>query len=148
MIEIAAAVVLESGHGGPGERVLVAKRPPGVPRGGLGEFPGGKAEPGEPLAEAASREVREEVGCEIEILGVIAVGEEVDLQARREPAVRVHAFRASRRDANEPRPLASDEVRWVDGAELATLAMPAANRAIVAAVLTRLAGDPHSPEPA
>lgn len=43
-------------------RVLLARRPPGRPAAGYWEFPGGKAEPGEPLAQALARELREELG--------------------------------------------------------------------------------------
>lgn len=55
-----------------GGRVLLAKRgfAPGL---GLWSLPGGRVEAGETVAEAAAREVREEVGTEAEIVGVAAV---------------------------------------------------------------------------
>lgn len=49
----------------PDGRVLLAERPPGRPAAGFWEFPGGKAEPGEPLAQALARELREELGIEV-----------------------------------------------------------------------------------
>jgi len=55
-----------------GPRVLLARRGfnPGL---GLWSLPGGRVEPGETVAEAAAREVMEEVGVVAEIRGVAAV---------------------------------------------------------------------------
>jgi len=49
-------------------QVLIAKRGIG-PRAGLWSLPGGLVEPGEPMAEAAVREVEEETGIDAEIVG-------------------------------------------------------------------------------
>lgn len=48
--------------------VLVAKRPEGKRLAGFWEFPGGKIEPGESAEAALHRELREELGCEVEVL--------------------------------------------------------------------------------
>ena len=55
-----------------GRRVLLARRGfnPGL---GLWSLPGGRVEPGETVAEAAVREVMEEVGVVAEVQGVAAV---------------------------------------------------------------------------
>src|SRR5882672_6532095 len=45
--------------------VLLADRPAGKPYAGYWEFPGGKVEPGESIASALKRELREELGIEI-----------------------------------------------------------------------------------
>lgn len=59
-IEVAVAVIERAG------RVLLQERPAGGLLAGLWEFPGGKIEPGEGNTAALRREVREELGVEIE----------------------------------------------------------------------------------
>ena len=46
---------------------LLAKRRPGGSMGGRWEFPGGKADEGETPEEALEREIREELGAEINV---------------------------------------------------------------------------------
>lgn len=58
-IRVIAAVVAR------GDRLLVCQRPLEKRHGGLWEFPGGKCEPGECDADAARRELREELGVEV-----------------------------------------------------------------------------------
>ena len=60
-VDVAAAVLIRSDGA-----TLLAQRPDGKAYAGYWEFPGGKAEPGEPVAEALRREIREELGVEIE----------------------------------------------------------------------------------
>ncbi|MET1128867.1 MAG: NUDIX hydrolase, partial [Thermoproteota archaeon] len=54
--------------------VLLVKRA-GKPFAGMWSLPGGHVEPGEPLAEAAVRELLEEAGVEAEPVGVVHVHE-------------------------------------------------------------------------
>ena len=49
-----------------GGRVLIQRRPEKGLLAGLWEFPGGKVEPGETLKDALKREIREELGLEID----------------------------------------------------------------------------------
>ena len=58
MIHVAAAVIIRNG------KVLLASRPADKPPVGW-EFPGGKLEPGETVADAAQRELREELDLQI-----------------------------------------------------------------------------------
>ena len=60
-VEVAAAVIQR-----PDGSFLLAQRPQGKAYAGYWEFPGGKVEPGEPVAEALSRELHEELGIDVE----------------------------------------------------------------------------------
>ena len=62
LVDVAAAVIER-----PDGSFLLAQRPPGKVYAGYWEFPGGKVEPGEPVAGALDRELREELGIEVEL---------------------------------------------------------------------------------
>jgi 8-oxo-dGTP diphosphatase len=56
-----------------GEVLLIQRNQP--PATGLWSIPGGKLEPGESLAEACHREVKEETGLKVQVTAVVAVVE-------------------------------------------------------------------------
>jgi mutator protein MutT len=60
VIEISAGLVFRDG------RLLITQRPDGGHLAGLWEFPGGKREPGESFEDCLRRELREELGLDIE----------------------------------------------------------------------------------
>ncbi len=60
-VDVAVAVLVRSDGA-----ALLAQRPQSKVYSGYWEFPGGKIERGEPVAEALQREIREELGIEIE----------------------------------------------------------------------------------
>jgi|SRR5690242_11328753 len=60
-VDVAVAVLIRSDGA-----ALLARRPESKVYSGYWEFPGGKVEPGEPVLEALRREIREELGVEIE----------------------------------------------------------------------------------
>lgn len=60
-VPVVCAVIERNGH------ILVAQRPPTKLLPLKWEFPGGKVEPGEQPATAIVREIREELGCEVQI---------------------------------------------------------------------------------
>jgi 8-oxo-dGTP diphosphatase len=94
-----------------------------APLEGLYSLPGGLVEPGETLAEAALRELREEVGVEAKLIGFLVPVEVIERDP--EGRVRLHmvvAAHAARWVSGEPQtgPEARD-VRWVTHAELDSL---------------------------
>jgi 8-oxo-dGTP diphosphatase len=120
-IRVVAAVVRR------GDAILVTRRPdrPGKP--GQWEFPGGKVEPGEGEPEALAREIREELGCGIEVGALLL------RHAHAYPELDVElAFYAGRLPAGEePRPLGVAELSWAARGTLAGYDFLEADRAVL-----------------
>lgn len=110
-------------------RFLVQRRPEDAMLGGLWEFPGGKQEPDESLAETCRRELAEELGIEV------AVGAEFARvpHAYSHFRITLHAFRC-RLVHGTPRTDTGEPLRWVTAAELDGLAFPRANRRVIEAL--------------
>jgi 8-oxo-dGTP diphosphatase len=108
-VRVVAAVVRRGG------RILISRRRDDAERGGLWEFPGGKVEAGEAEPEALRREVREELGCGVE------VGRLVLRHRHRYPDLEVElAFYACALPAGEePRPLGVAALEWAEAGTLA-----------------------------
>lgn len=109
-----------------GPLVLLARRgrDPGA---GLWSLPGGRVEPGETLAEAAAREVMEEVGVDAEIVGLAATR---DIIVRNDAGALTAHFvvvaHAARWRGGEPAPgPEAAEVGWFRPGEVAGLATTA-----------------------
>ena len=109
-----------------GGRVLVSQRGLGGGHPGLWEFPGGKREPGEGDAQALRRELREELGIDVE------VGERV-WGAMAGP-LDLRFFRCAYLPGSRPRPLGCTQFRWVRREDLTALRFPPANEGLVTAL--------------
>ncbi|MFG6468595.1 NUDIX domain-containing protein [Roseateles sp. BYS87W] len=64
-VEVAVGVLVECDAAGREGRFLLTSRPADKVYAGYWEYPGGKVEPGETVAQALARELREELGIEI-----------------------------------------------------------------------------------
>ena len=117
--------VIDDGAG----RLLIQRRPEDAMLGGLWEFPGGKQEPGEALAETCRREVREELGVEVDVGVPLARVEHAYSHFR----ITLHAFRC-RRTGGEPVSASGEPVRWVRPEDLDDYAFPRANRRVIEAL--------------
>lgn len=122
-IPVAVAVVIENG------KLLIAHRFPDPHLPDLWEFPGGKIEPGEEPAACAIREVAEELGIEIEILGLL-MRRPYDYADRRVDLW----FFVARRTSGRPEPRGCQEWRWVDPDDLASYPLPDGDEPVLAAL--------------
>ena len=122
-LRVAAAVIRR------GEQVLLTQRPPGGRHALLWEFPGGKVEPGESVAEALAREIDEE-------LGVGASAEEtleiVSHDYPGGPEVEVHFVRCALVVGTLTPGKGVHAMRWVKPRDIDTREVLEADRAFIA----------------
>jgi A/G-specific adenine glycosylase len=122
--EIAVGVVRRRG------RLLLARRRDDQMLGGLWEFPGGKREPGETLAQCAARELREETGLRVRAGQPYPAVEHAYSHFR----ITLTAFRCAA-PAGRARPRSAAELKWIPPGDLPRYPMPKANRTIARAIL-------------
>ena len=115
--QIAVAIVLR------GKEILIDRRLESSMLSGLWEFPGGKIEPGETAAECVVREVKEEIGIDIEVVAPLATIE----HAYTHFTITLIAF-ICRYLGGEAQALQCSEVRWVSPADLSEFPFPGANQ--------------------
>ena len=107
-------------------RLLIQRRPDDAMLGGLWEFPGGKQEEGEALEATCRRELREELGVEVEVEAPFYTLD----HAYSHFTITLHAFRC-RLVAGTPTSEEGQPLRWVALDALADYAFPRANRALI-----------------
>jgi len=115
-IDAAAGLVFRQG------KLLITQRPRAAHLGGLWEFPGGKREAHESFEACLARELREELGIEVEVGKLVASL----TQAYPEQTVHLRFYRCRWR-RHEPRPLGCPDFKWVGPEELAHYPFPAAD---------------------
>ena len=119
-IEVAAGLVFRD------QKLLITQRYPDAHLGGLWEFPGGKRECDETFAQCLARELREELGIEVE------VGDRIEVIEHQYPekTVLLEFFRC-RWLKNEPLPLGCPAFAWITCEQLAAYEFPAADARLI-----------------
>lgn len=128
VIEVSAGLVFRRG------KLLITQRHADSHLGGLWEFPGGKREVNETFEQCLVRELREELGIEVEVGEVL----ESLSHAYPEKTVVLKFFRC-RWKQNEPRAIGCLDLKWVTANELNDYEFPAAD----ARLLKMLQGSPE-----
>lgn len=115
-IEVSAGLVFRDG------KLLITRRHADAHLGGLWEFPGGKREADETFEQCLIRELREELGIEVE------VGELVESLTHAYPDKTVALkFYRCRWKQNEPRAIDCLDFKWITPGELGDYEFPAAD---------------------
>jgi mutator protein MutT len=110
-------------------QILIDKRKIGGALGGLWEFPGGKIEVGETVADCIVREIREELAIEI------AIGEHLISIEHTYPTFQITLIvHHCNYISGTPQPIESDEILWVEVSDLNKYEFPEANVAIIRAI--------------
>jgi 8-oxo-dGTP diphosphatase len=126
-VEVTAAVIVAAA------RVLAARRtsPPDVA--GRWELPGGKVDVGETPEQAVTREVAEELGCQVKVLGAL------EGRVPIKPGYELTAYLVQL-VAGEPTPHEHDAIRWVSVRELDEVDWLPSDRPFLGQIADLLAG--------
>jgi A/G-specific adenine glycosylase len=116
-------------------RVLIARRPETAMLGGLWEFPGGKAEAGEPFELTLHRELGEELGVTVCLVKPFHSLNHAYSHFK----ITMHAY-TCRIQSGIAEPRSSTELRWVDISELNSFPFPKANRTLTRKLETHFDG--------
>ena len=123
------------------DRVVLTRRAV-APFHGLWVMPGGKIDLGEPILSALHREVREEIGIDVVVGGLVDVFEHLTPgEGNDHFVILYYRCRPSRHDL-APNPEEVAEARWVPRAELAGFDMPEGTRFALGKLFPEL----HDPE--
>jgi A/G-specific adenine glycosylase len=136
--DVAAGVIWQGEIGA--SRVLIAQRPQDGMLGGLWEFPGGKLEPEDAdLPACLRREIREELGMEIEVGAQVATVRHAYTHFR----ITLYAFHATH-VSGEPQTLGCAAWQWVTLDELDAYPFPVTDLKIIQALRKLAASTPST----
>lgn len=121
------------GNGGVDREVLIARRPEKGLLGGLWEFPGGKLEENETLEACLRRELREELGVEVQVGQPFGVYRHAYTHFR----VTLHAFFCELVGGSDPKPIIASQLLWASIRDLSNYPMGKIDRQIA----NKLAGE-------
>lgn len=110
-------------------RVLVQQRPADKSMGGLWEFPGGKVEPGEAPEMALIRELREELGIDVERACLAPACFASEPLGEKHLVLLLYICR---KWGGIVQPLEAPAIKWVAPVQLHGLEMPPADRPLIA----------------
>ena len=139
--DVAAAVTLRATPNRAGTEVLVAQRRQDDMLGGLWEFPGGKRDVAESLPEALHRELREEMGIEIEVGEPLTTVKHAYTHFR----ITLYAFICALKDG-DPRCIECQDFKWASLDEVQALPMAVTDRKIAGALEAWLETAPQQPD--
>jgi 8-oxo-dGTP diphosphatase len=122
LLVVAAALI--DGDG----RLLVQQRPQGKPMAGLWEFPGGKVEAGELPENALIRELREELGIDVEKACLAPACFASEPLGGRHMLLLVYICRKWN---GVPRAIEAPAIKWVRPLDLHNLDMPPADKPLI-----------------
>ncbi|HMS85330.1 MAG TPA: (deoxy)nucleoside triphosphate pyrophosphohydrolase [Nitrospira sp.] len=129
VIEVAAGLIKRN------SRYLIARRKAGVHLAGFWEFPGGKREVGESLADCLQRELWEELSIRIDT----PIPYQIVRHEYSDKIVELHFYHCAI-EQGEPVPLGCDEIRWVLPEELTQFAFPPADYAVIQSLQREASG--------
>jgi 8-oxo-dGTP diphosphatase len=109
-------------------KILVQRRPEGKMMAGLWEFPGGKIEPGEVPEAALVRELREELGIEVDPADLSPAVFASEPLAGRHLLLLLYRCRQW---SGVPHAIHAEELRWCRSDELHELDMPPADGPLI-----------------
>ena len=110
-------------------KILIDRRKQEGLLGGLWEFPGGKIEPDESVEDCVKREIKEELGIEIEVGSRLITIDHAYTHFK----VTLNVFNCTHL-SGDPQPLESDEVKWVTLDDIDEYPFPKANSQIIDAL--------------